>query len=129
MIKEVLEAALMIIPPADGAPAHVYRYRVVNALLVFGMALVLSLFIGLAYALIPIPSLAFARASEMTDLKAQVQSIEVLMLDAQIYTLREKQCKAEAGQREAITQRLYSLLEKYRQVTGQQYRLPGCDEF
>lgn len=81
----------------------------------------------------------FAQRSDVTDVKASVDSLTTALhsVDARIiaqdiYEARKEQCRAieekDSAAKPGPLRRLNELMFDYQRVTGQPYRLSGCDE-
>jgi hypothetical protein len=68
----------------------------------------------------------YATRGEVSDLKKQVDRVEVRQLEQTLLDMRTNQCRAT--DKRFYTQRLNELLADYHRLTGQVWRLPECDE-
>jgi hypothetical protein len=72
----------------------------------------------------------FASNSDLSGLNADVRGIKVVMLEDRAFNLRAQQCRSMAAKQpsSAYLEQLQDVLRKYRDITGAEYRLPGCEE-
>lgn len=66
---------------------------------------------------------------DIGEVKADVTDVKVIQLETLIFTTRQNQCAANSIESKAFfAQRLSEQLRTYQVLTGQQYRLPACEE-
>ncbi len=74
----------------------------------------------------------FAHKSDVSQLQATAVGIEARIIAQDIYEARKEQCRAIAERDGAAKpgplRRINTLLVDYQRITGQPYRLPGCEE-
>lgn len=132
-----IDLAKMLIPPTDADPNHIYNYRLVISGWVLAVTILSGVHVALACGFLTsiFPGFASAAAIKEENDTLSVQNkrldaFEQANLGAQIFNMREKQCKAPAGARDVYTTQLNDLYYRYSKLSpSQQYRLPGCEEF
>lgn len=134
MLKEFGELAQELIPPHDGDPEKIYRWRVFLAGTVIAMAVGISVHIALACGFIPVLFSGFASASDLASLTQQQQTMRAEIVGDALYNLKKDQCMAQnAGNLQAAQSQDQRIREKrdiYRRITnGHDYDLPPCDLF
>lgn len=70
----------------------------------------------------------FAMADEVSDVKEDVKTIQIDLVDAQIFEQRLRQCQSTDQARQVHAQRLQRLLRRYQELTGRNYQLPSCSD-
>lgn len=74
----------------------------------------------------------FAHKSDVARLQVTALGIEARIIAQDIYDARKEQCRAirddDGGAKPGPLRRLNTLMVDYQRVTGQPYRLPGCEE-
>jgi hypothetical protein len=134
MLKEIGELAQELIPPHDGDPEKIYRWRVFLAGTVIAMAAGLGTHIALACGFIPSLFSGFASASDVASLASQQQQMRVESVGDTLYNLKKDQCIAQnSGNLQAAQgqdQRIREKRDLYRILTrGREFDLPSCDLF
>ena len=137
MLKDLLGLAFNLIPPTDADPEHIRKYHITLSLWILTMTIGGGLHIAMACGLLTMFFPGFATAGQwsmqeqvLAQQQTQINSLARANLGAQIFYMREKQCKALPGTKEVYTNQLNALYDNYRAVSnGQGYRLPGCEEF
>jgi hypothetical protein len=78
----------------------------------------------------------FAQAGEMqkveqsvTDLSNELKAQRVGIIEASILDTKQKQCSASPEVRRLYTESLQKLLIEYRNITKNDYPVPGCESF
>lgn len=134
MLKDLGELATNLIPPHDGDPEKIYRWRVILAGTVIAMTAGLSAHIALACGFLPVLFPGFASASDMQTMAVQQRVMRAEILGDMLYNMQKDQCIARAtGNLQAAQTQDQRIREKraaYRDITqGQNYELPPCDLF
>jgi hypothetical protein len=134
MLKEGLELAQNLIPPHDGDPEKIYRWRVFLAGTVITVAAAVGVHIALACGFLPVLFSGFASASDVASLSRQQEDMRVEIVGDSIYNMRKDQCVSQsAGNLQAAQsqdQRIREKRDLYRQLTrGREYDLPPCELF
>jgi hypothetical protein len=134
MLKDGIDLAQKLIPPHDGDPESIYRWRVYLAGTVILMAAGMITHIALACGFIPSLFSGFASASDVASLASQQQEMRVESLGDALYNMRKDQCVTQsAGNLQAAQgqdQRIREKRDLYRRLTkGQDYDLPSCELF
>lgn len=134
MLKDGAELAAKLIPPHDGDPETIYRWRVYLAGTVIAMAVGMVAHIALACGFVPVLFSGFASASDVASLANQQQVMRVESLGDALYNMKRDQCIAQnAGNLQAAQSQDQRIREKrdiYRKLNkGQDYDLPPCDLF
>lgn len=134
MLKDIGELAVNLIPPHDGDPEKIYRWRVILAGMVILMAGSIGSHIALACGFLPALFPGFASAEEVNNLAQQQIAMRVESLEDTLYNMRKDQCVAQStGNLQAAQtqdQRIRDKLASYWKVTGgQRYELPPCSLF
>ena len=74
----------------------------------------------------------FAHKSDLAQIQATAVGIEARIIAQDIYEARKEQCRAiaerDGSAKPGPLRRLNTLLVDYQRITGQPYRLPGCEE-
>lgn len=72
----------------------------------------------------------FANNGDVRGLNDDVRAIKVVMLEDRAFNLRAQQCRSMAAKQPsaAYREQLQDVLRKYQEITGAEYRLPGCEE-
>lgn len=126
-------ALIILVPPANGDTQSVYRWRVAVSSFVLVLSVALSIQTALVWGyfagtVIGFPG--FARADTVSDIFAAVHLIQTSQLDTKILDDQTRFCKAQVtGNGDAMREtqiRLYAELDKWRALTNNEYRLPGC---
>ena len=135
MLKDFFGLAFNLIPP-EGDSGPIYKYHITLSLWIFLMAAGISIHIALACGFVPVLYPGFATAGQwntqevlLARQQAQINRLEQTSLGSQLFTMREKQCKAPTGAKDVYTTQLNALYENYMSLTKQAPRLPGCEEF
>lgn len=131
-VKGVLE---LLVPPHDADGEAVYRYRLMLSTVVVALVIALTLHIMLACGylsgtIIGFPG--FARADAVATVHDQLNQVEIVALDANIWRDMEQQCVAEAKSNGAelnlLAHRIQVELDNYERTAGHEYRRPSCQE-
>lgn len=134
MLNYIGELFLSLIPPHDGDPEKIYRWRVLLAGTVIVMAGTFGTHIALAWGFMPAFFPGFASASEVRDVVKQQSAMRVESLGDALYNMQKDQCIARhTGNLQAAQTQDQRIREKraaYRDISGgQNYELPPCDLF
>lgn len=72
----------------------------------------------------------YATQEEVKGMKVQIDRVEIRQLEITLLLTRQGQCGAikKGGDSTFYTQRLNELLRDYRQITGENWRIPDCSE-
>jgi len=70
----------------------------------------------------------YAEASEVAKVRHTVESIQISLMDSKIFETKRLQCDAKGERRAYYTKRLTQLIREYKNLTGETYRVPNCDE-
>jgi|SRR5690606_9359749 len=129
-IEKAIAGAKNLIPPADGAhEKHVRRWRVWIAaatfLNAFGLSAHIVLACGFAAPLYP----GFAQASDLQQLKEELQTRRLKELSTLLLDAKSKQCSANGDARRLYLNAYNELRMEYFQLTQREFPDPPCDNF
>lgn len=129
-IEKAIAGAKNLIPPADGAhEKHVRRWRVWIAAATFLNAFGLSVHIALACGFAAPFYSGFAQASELQQLKGELQARRVKELNTLLLDAKGKQCNASGDARRLYLDAYNDLRMEYFQLTKREFPDPPCDNF
>lgn len=133
MLKEGLELAQQLIPPHDGDPESIYRWRVLLAGVVIVMGTGFVGHVALSCGFIPILFSGFASAADLSTLSQSQQTMRAEIVGDAIYNLKKDQCMAQTAGNflaaQSQDQRIREKRDIYRQITRREYDLPPCELF
>ena len=136
MWKDLFGLAFNLIPPTDADPEHVRKYHITLSLWILAMTIGGGLHIAMACGFMTMFFPGFATAGQwnmqeqaLAQQQRQINGLELANFGAQLFTMREKQCKAPSGSKDVYTNQLNALYDNYVALAKQAPRLPGCEEF
>lgn len=121
LLKTIIE---LLIPKLDADPSIQFWWRVRVAVLVcfcFSATIAGPLFAFSQY--------GFARSADLRSLTLERRRDRSEEIDSALLELRRQHCSADTAiQKQLYWDRIHPLMDRYRELTGQQYPLPACSE-
>lgn len=119
---------LGLIPPLEGHTPAEKRWRICMSLMTTAAAL--GLVVAVLYNAEDVQH--YARETDVAALQQSNNEIKVQIIAQGLYQTAKEQCEAKASgsslAKAYTVQRLNELLTDYYRITGEQFRLPQCEE-
>lgn len=130
-VEKIVEHAIKIggklVPPADTPGEKLLLWRVTLVLFNGFIAIVMTIHIAWACGFLPGFS-GFALADDIQEMRHEARDLKRVILEKEIFETRNKHCTADAVQKPFYYARLVDLVRQYRQLVGEAYSIPSCEE-